>query len=188
MIPAGAALRGSAAEAVCDTVHRRKAAQVPPQRKNYTDFCRRWQPASPPKGETDTYDTWVPNHAKHKGRSDVESHLRHKGPSSTTSLLHQSRAKLWRLNYFWLLSRVASATPALPTVILCFPNDRLFYSTTFDSIAQTSLDKIHIMHTNRLNHRVVLAVARQFYYSTTTPKPTGMKMWAREDLLFLHWY
>lgn len=57
MTPGGAALRGHPAEAVRDTVPWRQAVHVPPQREDYTDFCRHWQPASPTNGETHTHTT-----------------------------------------------------------------------------------------------------------------------------------
>ena len=56
-----------------------------------------------------------------------------------------------------------------PTVILCFHNNKLFYSRTFDNIAQTSPDKIYIMHMNRLNRRAgsgsCMTVLLQYNYT-----------------------
>jgi len=49
-----------------------------------------------------------------------------------------------------LSSKCYSSTP---TVHLCFHKDKLFDSRTFDNIAETSPEKIHIMQMNRLNRR-----------------------------------
>lgn len=71
--PGGAALRGHPAKAVRDTVHWRQAAQVPPQREDYTDFCRCWQPASPTNRETHTHVTPESQIMPNRHR-DAESH------------------------------------------------------------------------------------------------------------------
>lgn len=145
------------------------------------------QPALLTERHTRAHDTRVPNDAKQTQRCWITFEAL-KSFFRRSSFTPKQGQTLWHLNYFWLLSRAASATPVLLQLSCASVTTSFFIAGHLITLPKLALTKYTLCTWIGWIAGLVLAVVGQFHYSTVTPEPTGMKMWARKDLLFLHWY